>query len=163
MPYEVSLDALPAGRALHRARPGESLAVQTTGFLTPEDGNDLITLLEAISNCFPSIVGVKGKFFESQVDNLLAIVRPDKTATVYCNEIQLIAEVRAKRRIFPGEEVFKGDIADIGRLQLKDKTGSDIELPSDAGIQLLFTAGWRRGLCSGPRFSDHGDGWTGGY
>jgi hypothetical protein len=74
------------GVAAKARRKGETASVRVTGFLSSEDGQELITHLEQ----FPSTLLLKAvgtKVPPSHVDNLLAIVRRDKTATVYVNEL----------------------------------------------------------------------------
>src|ERR1700689_4587268 len=106
MPVEVILSEVPIGVAAKASRKGETAAIRITGFVSSEDGQDLITHLEQFSSMLlAKAVGDKGS--PSQVDNLLAIVRRDKTATVYVNELRpaFISKVaRAKER---GDPVFK--------------------------------------------------------
>jgi hypothetical protein len=78
----------------------------------------------------------------SQVDHLLAIIRPDQTATVYVNELTFSALIRANcRRIEAFQPVSKDDIADILEL---DPVG--VVFPGDAGVVFVFSQGWRKGL-----------------
>jgi hypothetical protein len=139
VPTEVILNEVPVGVAARTSRKGETASVRVTGFLSSEDGQELITHLEQ----FPSTLLMKAvgtRVPPSQVDNLLAIIRRDKTATVYVNELQpqLISKVaRAKER---GEAVFRDDIVDITSAEL------GVDVPADAGVVIVFSWGWRRGL-----------------
>jgi hypothetical protein len=139
MPAEVILNEVPMGVAAKASRKGETASFWVTGFLSSEDGQELITHLEQ----FPSTLLAKAvgtKVPPSHVDTLLAIVRRDKTATVYVNELQpqLISKVaRAKEK---GEPVFKDDIVDITSAEL------GVDVPADAGVVIVFSGGWRKGL-----------------
>jgi hypothetical protein len=139
VPAEVLLNEVPMGVAAGSSRKGETVPVRVTGFLSSEDGQELIGHLEQ----FPSTVLMKAvgtRVPPSKVDNLLAIVRRDKTATVYVNELQpqLISMVgRPKEK---GEPVFMDDIVDITAAEL------GVEVPADAGVVIVFSWGWRKGL-----------------
>src|SRR5579871_4604661 len=86
MSAEVILDSVPIGIAVESSR-GESVRVQPIGFLSSEDGQQLIRQLEKLPSTL-LMKAVGNRVSPSQVDNLLAIVRRDKTATVYVNELQ---------------------------------------------------------------------------
>jgi hypothetical protein len=139
MPVEVILNELPAGIATKATRQGETVPVRITGFFSSEDGQDLITHLEQL----PSILlakAVGNKIPPSQVDNLLAIIRRDRTATVYVNELypQLITKVG--RDVERGQPVFKDDIVDISRADI------GVDVPPEAAVVFLFSWGWRKGV-----------------
>lgn len=145
MPIEIKLDGLPAGMSMHHALPNENVLVRTSQFLSSEDGNDFVLGLEGISGCYGDVldrIGVR----PSQVDHLLAIVRPTEDATIYVNECQQSVLCRAKRTINAGAVVTNSDIADIHRMEFRDKSGRLIEVPDDCGCELLFSVGWRKGL-----------------
>jgi hypothetical protein len=139
VPAEVLLNEVPMGVAAKASRKGETASVRVTGFLSSEDGQELVTHLEQVpSTLLMKAVGTRVS--PSQVDNLLAIIRRDKTATVYVNELQpqVITKVaQAKER---GEPVFMDDIVDITAAEL------GVEVPPDAGVVIVFSWGWRKGL-----------------
>jgi hypothetical protein len=139
MPFEVILSEVPIGVATKASRKGETASVRITGFVSSEDGQDLITHLEQLpATLLTQAVG--NRISPSQVDNLLAIVRRDKTATVYVNELhpELLTKVgRAKEK---GDPVFKDDIVDITRAEL------GVAVPTDAAVVFVFSLGWRKGL-----------------
>ncbi|HUU98247.1 MAG TPA: hypothetical protein VM487_21145 [Phycisphaerae bacterium] len=140
MPYQVTFEMLPVGYAASaKKRDAETADVSTRGFLSSEDGDLFITLLEGFPNHCLALLPKRVP--PSTVDHMLAIVRADKTATVYVNEIQMRVKVQVKRSLKAGEAVFKDDIADVERLGLPG-----IKVPADAGVVFFFSVGWRRGL-----------------
>lgn len=138
MPYEIMLDELPMGFVIDAARAGETVALQVTGFLSSEDGQSLVTYLEQL----PSILLAKAvgdRVRPSQVDNLLAIIRRDKTARVYVNELRptlLVRVAQAKQR---GDSVTMGEMTDVEEARL------GVEIPPDAAVVFVFSWGWRKG------------------
>src|SRR5262249_49992100 len=83
----------------------------------------------------------------------------DQTATIYVNELPMRVLIRANRHIGPGQAVGKDDIADIKEVDL-----GGVVVPDDAGVLLVFSEGWRKGLyydlapildgTSGPRMTN---------
>ncbi len=141
MPLRVKFDQLPAGYALTAARPGERASIVVSEFTSSEDGALFVGRLEGLPNDVLNALPADKRVVPSQVDNLLAIIDRDGTATVYLNEIPFIGSVRVKRPIKAGEAISSSDIADVARLQL----GGITILPTN-GIVLLFSCGWRKGL-----------------
>lgn len=146
MPYNYSLNMLPMGRSLNFALEGETVEVQTTGFLTSEDGTEFLRFAEGLSAECPALNRGRGCVPESQVDHLLTIVRPDRTAIAYCNELRICSQMRSKRVVKAGQEIYKSDVADILRLKLETQLGEKIIIPPDCGVAFLFSAGWRKGV-----------------
>jgi len=72
---------------------------------------------------------------------MLVLVRRDKSATVYINELQILAEVQATRAIRAGEAVLDDDVADVRALKFRG-----VEIPDDVGVLFAFSMGWRRAL-----------------
>src|SRR6266852_6158827 len=128
-------------------RPGEKqVLVRAKEFLSSEDGNDFISRLDMISQSFAPVFG-PGGIFPSQVDNFLAIVKKDRDAIVYCNELGMIMTVRAKKmHVNAGDPVSADDIADVDRLDLEDGNGTPIQIPADCGVALVLSQGWRKGV-----------------
>ena len=137
MPVEISLEP-PAGYALEAGRAGENVKIAFREFTSTEDGQHFIQRLESI----PSTILQKlpNPIFPSQVDHLLAIFSRESKATVYINELELRAGIRAARPIEAGVGVTKDDIADMERLDL------GVQIPDDAGFLFVFSVGWRKGL-----------------
>jgi hypothetical protein len=139
MPVEVVLNEVPAGVVIKACRGGESASVRVTGFVSSEDGQELITHLEQ----FPSTLLAKAvgdRVSPSQVDNLLAIVRRDKTATVYVNELRPTLTTKIAVAKEKGDPVFKDDIVDITNVDL------GVNVPDDAAVVFVFSWGWRKGV-----------------
>lgn len=141
MPTDITLTEIPAGYSLSAGRSGQTVEVATCEFLSSEDGDAFIRRLDG----FPTIILGKlppaNRLNPSQVDHLLAIIRKDNTATVYVNELSVIAEVLVKRACKVGQPVFGDDIADIRKIMFKG-----IEIPTDTGVLYLFSSGWRKAL-----------------
>ena len=85
MPYEITFDNIPAGYSLSSSKKGETGTIQVSvrEFTSSEDGDLFISRLEG----FPAEIVSKlpPRISPSQIDHLLAIIRIDKTATVYVN------------------------------------------------------------------------------
>jgi hypothetical protein len=149
MPRTIQLANLPVGYCMAVAVGGEHVPVRQKEFLTSEDGNEFVTRLEGMSNFFASVFG-PGGIPPSQVDHFLAVVHPDRSAIVYCNELHIIACMRVKRVSPPGvqvgELVFADDIADIEEAELRDAQDRPIEIPADCGVVLILSRGWRKCL-----------------
>ena len=140
MAFTITLGQLPAGHVLESAKSGEIVPVQYREFLTSEDGDLLTSRLEG----FPSdLLGLihPNVIKPSAVDHMLALIRRDKLATVYLNELEIVAEVKVKRPIAAGAAVFEEDIADVFALRFPG-----IEVPDDVGVVFVFSRGWRRAL-----------------
>jgi len=67
------------------------------------------------------------------VHYMLAIIRKDKSATVYLNEGNIVGQVRVKGGIKKGELISADRVLDMGKIRFQD-----IEIPSDTGIGLSF-------------------------
>lgn len=141
MPHEISLEMLPAGISLHAARGGETIAVQFKGVATSEDGELMIRYLSFADDLLSKVAASGVKIRQSQIDTLAAILRADRTATVWINELELITTCRPARSIRKGEPLFKDDIIDISDARFKG-----IEVPNDAGVLLICSSGWRKGV-----------------
>lgn len=141
MPQEISFENIPAGYSLSASKAGEAGTVQVSvcEFTSSEDGDLFIKRLEGFPAEIVSKLPVAIK--PSQVDHLLAIIRRDKTATIYVNELKQIAKVMVKRAVNKGEAVFDDDIGDVDSLHFEG-----INIPKDASVLFLFSVGWRKGL-----------------
>lgn len=147
MPRQIELALLPMGYSTCFAVAGDTVNIQMKEFLSSEDGNDFIARLEGVSNCFSQAFAINGGVKPSQVDHFLAIVSKDRKATVYCNELGIVAKVHVKKsKVDAGDLILKDDIADIDELELNDAEGRIVTVPDDCGVVLLLSAGWRKGL-----------------
>lgn len=150
MPHEVRLpgESPTVGYAVDAgAREGEEVRVSSTEFTSSEDGEIFVTRLEGIAQELLSALPEKARLQPSQVDHLVGIYRKDMTATVYLNECFIRAQVRSARTIDAGELVTEDDIADIASASfVVRKTGEEVVFPPDAGLVVVFSSGWRKGL-----------------
>ena len=138
MPYEINLGGPPAGYVLAPAHAGESVPVAFREFTSTEDGQHFIQRLEGT----PDLVlqNSPTKISPSVVDNMLAIFHPDGKATVYVNELEIQASLRAARPVEAGDGVTKNDIADFESIEL------GVQIPQNMGFLFVFSIGWRKGL-----------------
>jgi len=141
MPYTITLGQLPAGHAIDSAKPGEELRVQFREFVTSEDGDLLTSRLEGLPSDILRLTGPAPSLQPSAINHMLVLVRRDKSATVYINELQILAEVQATRTVQAGEVVLGDDVADVRKLKF-----SGVEIPDDVGVLFVFSIGWRRAL-----------------
>lgn len=141
MPHEIVFDDLPAGYSLSYTKKGEKALVRTIEFTSSEDGDEFIARLEGFPAQILSMLTSSANLKPSTVDHLLAIIRRDKTATVYVNELSFLGYARVKRDVEKDPPVLFDDIADIERLSI-----NGVSIPSDAGFAFLFSCGWRKGF-----------------
>jgi hypothetical protein len=147
MPYEITFKDLPAGCAISSAKDGENIVIAVREFTSSEDGDLFISRLEGFPSEIIRMLPPESGIRSSMVDNMLVIMRQDKTATVYVNEIFFLAEVLNKGRdMEAGQPVYTDDIADVRKLSFKDFNLKDITIPPDAGVLFLFSQGWRKGF-----------------
>jgi len=139
MPYEIKLDMPPAGYSLSAAKSGDKVKVSVIEFISSEDGDLFISRLEGFPSQIIRMLPAEANIKESQIDNLLAIIRRDNTATVYINELKIIAKTRLNRSVEKGEMIFEDDIIDINEIQF-----DGIEIPDDTGFAFIFSEGWRK-------------------
>lgn len=124
---------------MNLARGGENVQVCMREFTSSEDGDIFISRLEGLSDIILSHLSAHVK--PSMIDHLLAVILPDKTATIYVNELSFATTMRPRRAIKKGEPIFQQDILDVERLHIQN-----VEIPKNAGIMLLLSCGWRKGL-----------------
>ncbi len=142
MKFDIQLGTRFAGYATNSCKPGENVCIVHKEFLSSEDGDLFISRLEG----FPSLLLNRIREIHkvviapSSVDNMLAILRKDGVATVQI-DAPMRALMQVKRPIEAGQAVYHNDIADIRELVF-----DNIEIPADAGVMVLFSVGWRKGL-----------------
>lgn len=141
MPTEIRLPQAKVGYAGAHGRSGESLPVILREFTSSEDGNLFIGRLEGIPRQILSYLPGGGFHLEPCVHHLFAIIRADGATTVYLNDLPYTMLARTKRAIDAGADVTLDHILDISKLQLKGVT-----VPRDAGVVVILSAGWRKGL-----------------
>lgn len=87
MPVTIQVDNHPVGISVSYGHAGEMVQIRPTEFTSSEDGDEFVVRLEGLGNCYRDAF-IQSGVAESQVSTFLAIARPDKTATVYINELQ---------------------------------------------------------------------------
>jgi hypothetical protein len=146
MPKEIVLDHLPAGYAKQGGRPNQKIDVVFREFCSTEDGQHFISRLEGTATAILEKISGHAGAAAATTSSLFAIIRPDRSATVYWNEFHPVVQVRAKGKVNKGDLVLLDHIMDIERVVLPDGLVSN-----DAGICYVFSFGWRKGL-----FFDYG-------
>jgi len=141
MPYEITFDNIPVGYALTATKSGEYVKVANNEFISSEDGDLFISRLEGIPQQIISKLPEESGIKPSSIDHLIAIIRKDKTAIVYVNEVEFRLLIQPKRKIKKGDGIFDGDIISVEKLLLKDITFSD-----ECAIVFIFSVGWRKGF-----------------
>ena len=139
MRFEIRFDELPAGYSVNAARSGENVQVRMRDFVSSEDGDKLVSHLEGVSDSILSLLPVR--VMPSLIDHLLAIIRPDKTGTVYINELEFTGLMRPRRSMKKGEAIFQRDILDIQRMKM-----GNVKIPNDCGFLMVMSCGWRKGF-----------------
>lgn len=141
MPIEFTFELPPAGYMMGNAAAGELTWIAVREFTSSEDGDLFISRLEGIPaqviGRIPAELGVRA----STVDHMLLLIRPDLRATVYVNECGIKLRARFGRRVEAGETVYDNDIIDIDAMMF-----DDVEIPDDAALLVLMSAGWRKGM-----------------
>ena len=141
MSFEINFDNLPTGYALSAGKGGEKVNVSVCEFVSSEDGDIFISRLEGVPNEIVSKLPTTSGLKPSVIDHMIVILRKDKSATVYINEVKFIGNIQVKRSVEKGESIFVDDIVDIHSL-----APQDINIPNDAGLLILVSVGWRKGL-----------------
>lgn len=139
--FDINLGMPPTGYSLTAARAEETVKVQYLEFTSSEDGQHFVDRLEGFPNDVLDKVNLQALIRPSEVEQMLAIIRSDGTAKIFINEaVVLVATCRVSRPMEAGSAVRRSDIIDIDRIELNTKVADD------AGIMLLFSVGWRKGL-----------------
>lgn len=141
MPIEITFDQLPTGYVENTGRAGDKMIFSLSGFFSSEDGDDLVKRLEGFPQDIVNRIPPSYAVLPSMINSLLALIRRDKTATLYLNEVRPIMHTRIKGGCKKGNRISADQILDIGKI-----TFEGIQIPNDVGIVYFFTAGWRRGF-----------------
>jgi len=141
MAFELKLKEQIIGYAAESKPKGsKEINIRVSGFATTEDGEYFLQVLEGVSGAYVSKFPREKAIKESQIDHLVVIVRKDKTATVYVNELKFIAQMRVKKAKWnAGDPILADDIVDIKSLRIDGVT-----IPKDAGMVVVLSAGWRK-------------------
>jgi hypothetical protein len=150
MSRTIELPHLPFGLATTHATAGETVMVQRAGMYSSEDGEQFVQVLEGMSVEYPVFGIGPDRIDPSQVNHFLAVIRPDRHATLYCNELQIAARVRNNRvsrdGIQAGELVFGNDIGDVEEVEIRDAANNPIQIPDDHGFCFILSHRWRKAL-----------------
>ena len=141
MPYEIKFENVPIGTCVESVRGGGTVTVRAIEFVSEEDGDTLVERLEGLGSDILGKLQVEPSIQPNQVQHLLAIIRSDRSATVYVNELKAVGSMQVKRAFKQGEGVFADDIADVHSLEFEG-----VGIPKDAGIVIIFSVGWRRAM-----------------
>jgi hypothetical protein len=136
MAFEVKLEKPFAGFAVDAVRPGEQMLIQTSGFRTSSEGEPFIRILEGLTE----LVLPNGSVQPADVNHFLIVAGLDGKLTIYLNELEIRSKIQARHSRQAGEAVWSTDIADIVEVNL------GVDIPTDHGMCLLFSVGWRKGL-----------------
>src|SRR5262249_15455649 len=116
MPIEIKLEQLPAGYAVHGANSGQVVNVRVREFTSSEDGQLFISRLEGTPTKILEQISCSPNSAAAMTSSLLAVIRPDRSATVYHNEFIPKIVMRAKRKVESGEAVMLDDILQLDRV-----------------------------------------------
>jgi hypothetical protein len=141
MHVEIKLEHILLGYSETAAKKDEKTTISLTGFFSSEDGDQLITRLEGFPQQLLSLIPSNQPILPSMVDTLIAIIKRDKTVSVYLNDVSTIAKIRVKKGVKKGALISTNDILDVEEVEFKD-----IQIPDDAGFVYVFSAGWRKGF-----------------
>jgi hypothetical protein len=141
VPHEISFDQIPVGHVAEACKNGGTVKVCPSAFLSTEDGQTFVRRLEQFPTELLGKLPNHARVAPSQVDQLLAVIRRDRTATVYVNELDMTLGTVIGRSIKEGDHIFKNDIVDIATMEF-----DGVSVPNDAGVVLVFSVGWRKGL-----------------
>ena len=143
MPFEITLDAPPAGYAMHHSSgvEGTPTLIAVREFTSSEDGELFLSRLDGFPSQLIAKLPPEANVFPSAIDHLIAVVRRDLRTTVFVNECAVHAKVLLGRRIEQGEIIYEDDVIDIDAVIFEG-----VEFPKDAAVLCVFSAGWRKGL-----------------
>ena len=140
--FDIQLDESFAGYTAESCKSGGQVWIVQKEFVSSEDGDLFIGRLEGLPSLLLNKIAQIHKItiVRSCIDNMLAIIRQNKTVTIYINA-PMKALMQAKKSVDAGQVVCRDDIANISKLVF-----DDIEIPDGIGVMVLFSVGWRKGL-----------------
>jgi hypothetical protein len=140
--FDIQLDDLFVGYSMASCRPGEYFWMAQKEFVSSEDGDLLIGRLEGLPSLLLNKIAQIHKtiIIQSSISNMLAILRQDKTVTIYINA-PMKGLIQVKKSVDAGQAIYRDDIADVRTLVFQD-----IDIPDGVGVMVLFSVGWRKGL-----------------
>lgn len=100
MPFEVQLeDSSPIGYTAYTVREGEEAAIVVREFLSSEDGNFFIGRLEGFVSPILSKLPDGPLISPALIDHFLAVIKPDRRATIYVNELDLTTGTKVQSNV----------------------------------------------------------------
>ena len=142
MSHEIVFDQLPVGYVVSAATSGQDVMVRQRGFLSSEDGDQLITHLEGLPQLCLARMAAGRPISPAAVQCMLVVIRRDRSATVYLNnEVPARLRMQVKRPMLKGAAVTCDDATDVVAVRFEG-----VAIPPDAGLLYLFSVGWRQGL-----------------
>ena len=140
--FDIQLDKPLAGYCVASAKPGESTWVIQKEFVSSEDGDLLVSRLEGLPSLLLSKIAQihQTLFFHSYIDNMLALLRKNLSATIFINA-PVNGLMQVKKSVDAGHVIHRDDIADVRKLVFRG-----IDIADDIGVIVLFSVGWRKGF-----------------
>ncbi len=129
---------------MRTCKPGEQLEIILKEFRSSEDGDLFISRLEGFPSQMLNLIRQKYNLimWESSISNMVTVIRKDKTVSVYINTpSRAKIQMKVPRSIKAGTPINRNDISDIQEMVFEG-----VDIPKDAGVFIIFSAGWRRGL-----------------
>ena len=142
--FEIKLDSIPAGYVMNACKPGEQVEIVLKEFRSSEDGDLFISRLEGFPRQMLNLIRQKYNLvmWESSIGNMVSVIRKDKTVSLYINvPTKVKMQMKVPRSIEAGTPISRNDISDIQEMVFEG-----VDIPKDAGVFMIFSAGWRRGL-----------------
>jgi hypothetical protein len=129
VPYEIKFENAPIGICAESMHGPGFVKIRAIGFVLEEDGDMLVDHLEGFGSDILRKLPFNPPIQPSQVQDLLAIIRRDSSATVYLNELVTRGLIQVKKEIKAGDPIFADDIAEFHRLEFEG-----IPVPKDTGL-----------------------------
>ncbi len=142
--FRIQLEKLPAGYAMNDCEPGDEALVLYKGFSSSEDGDLFISRLEGVPRTLINLIRSKYKLplSEGDINCMVAVIRQDKSVAVHINPPGKVSMQKKTPRPFrAGECIYANDVSDVRELVFER-----IDIPDDAGVIVVFSVGWRKGL-----------------
>lgn len=152
MPFELTGVSQYVGYAATSKKAAEQYATVCPADFVLNDDILFANLAEAFLSGLLNLVPEESRPRPEKIDSMLGIIRKDATASLYVDELVIQTRIRGKRDIAPGK-IYADDIADIDQLKFSVPTlienrlvFNDLALPSDSGIIVLLSSGWKKGI-----------------
>ena len=141
MPVEINLDSIPAGYSFFYPEKKSNQLLAVDGFFSTEDHDQFLLMLEGFPDQIVQRLPFDMRTIPSNIDHLIVVLGKDKTAKVFVNEVLFITDVEVRNGVKKGAFLRDEDIQ-LVRSMFPD----GVDIPDDAGLLVLFSVGWRKGL-----------------